>query len=115
MYHNEELPRTRDICLVALFLVVVFGGVILIVYCVYNRIEQLSKCVYVLGKKSFYFHKWGQIMQCWISVRSLNLSSLYVMLYILIDNMDMYVHLLALFAERDLGKSALVAISTAGT
>lgn len=54
-------------------------------------------------------------MQCWISVRSLNLSSLYVMLYILIDNMDMYVHLLALFAERDLGKSALVAISTAGT
>lgn len=58
MYHNEEeLPRTRAICLVALFLVVVFGGVILILYCVYNRIEQLSKCVDVLGKKSFCFYK----------------------------------------------------------
>lgn len=37
------------------------------------------------------------------------------MLYILIDNMDMYVHFLALFAEKDLSKSALVAISTPGT
>lgn len=35
------------------------------------------------------------------------------MLYIL--DMDMYVHFLALFAERDLSKSALVAISTPGT
>ena len=54
-------------------------------------------------------------MWCWISVRSLNLSSLYDLLCILIDNMDMYVQFLALFAERDLSKSVLVAMSTAGT